>query len=61
MASIKLKQDLWARLAKAAAAAGYSTPEEFVEHVLERAVAHLEEEQGEEDVIRRLKGLGYID
>ncbi|MGA2131857.1 MAG: hypothetical protein ABSH50_06165 [Bryobacteraceae bacterium] len=59
--NIKLKKDLWARLTKAASAAGYSSPEEFVEHVLEREVAKLEADQPSEEVIRRLKGLGYID
>jgi len=60
--TVKLKKDLWAKVAKAAEAAGYSSPEEFVEHVLEREVARLEEAQpGEEEVLRRLKGLGYID
>ena len=59
--SIKVNQELWARIEKAAAAAGYSSPREFVEHVLEQAVAKLEVEQPDEEVLRRLKGLGYID
>ncbi len=59
--TIKLKKDLWDRLTRAAAAAGYSSPEEFVEHVLERETAKLEQDQPDEEVVRRLKGLGYID
>ena len=42
-------------------AAGYSSPEEFVEHVLEREVAKLEDAQTDQEIVRRLKGLGYID
>jgi hypothetical protein len=59
--SVKLKKELWARLTKAARIAGYSSTEEFVDHVLEREVAKLEQEQPSEEVLRRLKGLGYID
>lgn len=59
--SIKIKKELWARIEQAAAAAGYSSPQEFVEHSLEREVAKLEAEQPDEEVLRRLKGLGYID
>jgi hypothetical protein len=59
--SIKVNNELWARVAKAAEAAGYSSAEEFVAHVLEREVAKLEQDQPDEEVLRRLKGLGYID
>ena len=46
---------------KVATAGGYSSPEEFVEHVLEREVAKLDTAQSDEEIVRRLKGLGYID
>ncbi len=59
--SIKVNNELWARLTKVAEAAGYSSAEEFVAHVLEREVAKLEQDQPDEEVLRRLKGLGYID
>ena len=42
-------------------AAGYSSPEEFVEHVLEREIAKLEDAQTDQEIVNRLKGLGYID
>jgi hypothetical protein len=58
---IKLNQHLWARIAKCAERAGYSSPEEFVEHVLEREVQRLEQPESKESVIRKLKGLGYIE
>jgi hypothetical protein len=59
--TIKLKKDLWTKVKKAAAAAGYSSPEEFVEHVLEQEVAKLDDTQADEEIVRKLKGLGYID
>ncbi|MGC9950754.1 MAG: hypothetical protein ABSF64_30675 [Bryobacteraceae bacterium] len=59
--TIKLKKELWAKLAQAAAAGGYSSPEEFIEHVLAREVAKLADDQPDEEVVRRLRGLGYID
>jgi hypothetical protein len=59
--TVKLNNDLWAKVAKAAAAGGYSSPEEFIEHVLEREVAKFAEDQPDEEVVRRLRGLGYID
>ena len=59
--TIKLSKELWAKVAKAAAAGGYSSPEEFIEHVLERECAKLADEQPDEEVVRRLRGLGYID
>jgi len=61
MSSIKLRKDLLQKVEKAAAAAGYSSLEEFIEHVLDREFARLEDAQADEEVARRLKGLGYID
>jgi metal-responsive CopG/Arc/MetJ family transcriptional regulator len=58
---IKLNDDLWAKVNKVAMAAGYSSPEEFVEHVLQREIAKLEDAQTDQDIVARLKGLGYID
>jgi metal-responsive CopG/Arc/MetJ family transcriptional regulator len=59
--TIKLKKDLWAKVKKVAQAGGYSSPQEFVEHVLEREIAKLEDSQSDEEIARKLKGLGYID
>jgi hypothetical protein len=59
--TVKLKKDLADKVAQAAAAGGYSSPEEFIEHVLEREAAKLIDDQPDEEVLRRLKGLGYID
>ena len=58
--SIKLNSDLWQRVERHAAQAGYSSPEEFVEHVLEKELAKQEDDESQKEVERRLKGLGYI-
>jgi hypothetical protein len=59
--TIKLNKDLWERIKKCAGAAGYSSPEEFVEHILERELAKLEDAGSDEEIVKKLQGLGYID
>jgi len=59
--NLKLKPELWDRIKLVSAAAGYSSPEELVEHVLERELAKLEDAQSDEEIVRKLQGLGYID
>ena len=59
--SIKLNSDLWRRVEEHAQKAGYSSPEEFVEHVLEKALAKDDGSASPQEVERRLKGLGYLE
>jgi hypothetical protein len=59
--TIKLNKDLMARVRKCSEAAGYSSPEEFVQHVLERELAKIEEADSDEEIVKKLKGLGYLD
>ena len=59
--SIKLNSDLWQRVELYAGKAGYSSPEEFVEHVLEKELAKQDDEESQKEVDRRLKGLGYLE
>jgi metal-responsive CopG/Arc/MetJ family transcriptional regulator len=59
-AKVKLDKDLLERIKKFAALAGYSSPQEFITHCLEREIAKLEESDSEEEVKKKLKGLGYI-
>ena len=61
MPSVKLNKELWEKVKKIADAGGYSSAEEFVVHVLEREAAKLEAAQSDEEIVRKLKGLGYID
>jgi hypothetical protein len=58
---IKLDRDLYQRLARCAEAAGYSSAEEFIRHTLEKAAAALESAGSEEEIKKRLQGLGYLD
>jgi hypothetical protein len=63
---IKLDDDLLEKVKKCAVIAGYASPDEFVIHVLEREVAAIlgsgsESDEAEEEVRKRLKGLGYIE
>jgi hypothetical protein len=57
---IKLDPRLLARARQCAERAGYATVEEFITHAVERAVAQLEDPGDDEEMKRRLKGLGYL-
>jgi metal-responsive CopG/Arc/MetJ family transcriptional regulator len=59
-AKVKLDKELLEKVKKFAALAGYSSPQEFITHCLEREIAKLEESDSEEEVKKKLKGLGYI-
>lgn len=59
-AKVKLEKELLEKVKKFAELSGYSSPEEFITHCLEREIAQLEEADSEEDVKKKLKGLGYI-
>ena len=57
---IRLDKALLAKVKRYAELAGYSSTEEFITHVLEKEIAHLDAAATEEDVRKRLKGLGYL-
>ncbi len=57
---IKLDADLLNRVKKYADIAGYSSVEEFITHALEKELAVLEEADSEDDIRKKLQGLGYI-
>lgn len=61
MAKIKIDNKLYDRAKLAAQAAGYSSVEEFILHIIEKEVAGHESGQVDEKVADRLRGLGYID
>jgi hypothetical protein len=61
MSTIKLNKSLWAKVKKCSEAGGYSSPQEFVEHVLEKELKSFEESESDEEIARKLKGLGYLD
>lgn len=56
-----MKKELWDRVKRCADAAGYSSPQEFVEHVLEKELAKLEDAETDEQIVNKLKGLGYLE
>ena len=57
---IKIESTLYDRLAEYSEVAGYSSPDEFIVHVLEKSVADMEKITDEESVKERLTGLGYL-
>tara|TARA_B100000809_G_scaffold170778_1_gene168096 strand:- start:199 stop:390 length:192 start_codon:yes stop_codon:yes gene_type:complete len=58
--SVKLDKDLLRKVRKYAEIAGYSSAEEFVAHALQKEIAQLEEADSDEEIKKRLQGLGYI-
>ena len=60
MAKVEFEKSLWARVEQFAAAGGYSSPEEFVQHAVEKALAAHDAGEGEKGAAK-LKGIGYLD
>ncbi len=62
MANVKVKIDkaLFDKVTNFAKTAGYSSAEEFINHCLEKEVAKIEEADSEDEIKKKLKGLGYI-
>jgi metal-responsive CopG/Arc/MetJ family transcriptional regulator len=60
MTKVKLEKELVDKVKKYSDIAGYSSPEEFITHALEKELALLEDAGSEEEIKKRLKGLGYI-
>ena len=57
---IKLDKALLARVKRCADLAGYASVEEFITHALEKELAQLEDADSEDEIKKKLKGLGYI-
>jgi metal-responsive CopG/Arc/MetJ family transcriptional regulator len=58
---IKVDKDLLDKINKYAGMAGYASADEFVRHVLEKEIAKFEEGgDTEEEIRKRMQGLGYI-
>jgi metal-responsive CopG/Arc/MetJ family transcriptional regulator len=57
---VKLDKDLVAKVKRYANIAGYSTAEEFITHALEKEIALLEDAESEDEIRKKLQGLGYI-
>ncbi len=61
MARIRIDSDLLERARAITETAGYASVEEFVAHAIEKELANREPDQSEEEVTKRLRGLGYIE
>ncbi len=58
--NVKLDPGLLKKIKMYAKIAGYSSPEEFITHALEKEIAQLEEADSEDEIRKKLQGLGYI-
>ena len=57
---IKIDKALLAKIKRSADLAGYSSVDEFITHTLEKAIADLEQSETEQELKKKLKGLGYL-
>lgn len=58
--NVKLDKHLLARVKRVSDLAGYSSPDEFITHALEKELKLLEGSESEEELKKKLKGLGYL-
>ncbi len=62
MAKIKIDDALYDRVKRVADTAGYASPEEFITHVIERELDKIAPDNvSDQEVMERLRGLGYIE
>lgn len=59
--SITVSRELWERIERAAKAGGYSSPQEFAQHVLDKYVPKSDDAESREEILKKLKGLGYLE
>jgi hypothetical protein len=57
---IKIDKELLAKAEKYAEMAGYTSVEEFINHILEKELSTFGDGDSEEEIKRKLQGLGYI-
>ena len=57
---IRISRALYKKLEQAAKVQDYSSVHEFAVHALEKAVSEVKENVSEEEVKKRLQGLGYL-
>ena len=60
-AKVRIEKTLLDRLTEVAKVAGYANVEEFIVHILEREAEKFDQDQDDEEVEKRLRGLGYIE
>ena len=57
---VKLDKELYRKVQMYSEIAGYSSADEFIAHALEQQITQLEGAESEEEIKKRLRGLGYI-
>ena len=57
---VKIDKALLERARRFAKIAGYSSVEEFIGHVLEKEMSQIDDSASEDEIKKRLQGLGYI-
>jgi metal-responsive CopG/Arc/MetJ family transcriptional regulator len=60
VAKVKIDKGLYEKVKKYSEMAGYSSVDEFVAHALEKELSGLEGTDSEEEIKKKLEGLGYI-
>ena len=60
---LKIDSETFERIRKVSEVGGYSSPEEFVIHIIERELDTLDpgNTESEEEIRRKMEGLGYIE
>jgi hypothetical protein len=58
---IEIDKAIWAQVQEHVASAGYSSPEEFLQHLIERELSKSAEPNSPEAAARKVRGIGYID
>ena len=58
---IKIDSNLYDRAKTASEAAGYSSVEEFIIHLIEQGIEQAGSDDTDEQISEKLRGLGYID
>jgi len=59
--AVEFDKELWGRIRQRAEAEGYSSPLEFVQHVIEKELAKSETPASEAEATHKLQGIGYLD
>ena len=58
---IELDKALWARVQEHVRVVGYSSPEEFVQHAIERELVKTEAGETAKSAAGKIRGIGYLD
>ena len=57
---VKIEKELYEKAGKYAKVAGYTSVEEFINHIVEKEMSTFGEGESEEEIKKKLQGLGYI-